>query len=70
MIQFILGIVVGLLIAILIFIVEVYLRPRNKGFPQLERIIREKTAPKGAILFPKQKPIEDQVLSILNKKDE
>ncbi len=46
------GIIVGILIAILVLVIEVYLRANNKGMAQVKRYMEEKTRPKGAIIMP------------------
>lgn len=51
--MFISGLIVGLLISILIFVLEIYLKQRNLGLGKLENIIRENTGPRGKIIFPK-----------------
>ena len=50
--MFVLGLIVGVVLSLLLFLIELYLVPRKKGIIQrIEEKVR--LAPKGKVIFPK-----------------
>ena len=52
MIWFFCGLILGIALAILVLVIEIYLKDSQQGMAQIKRYIEEKTKVKGEIIMP------------------